>query len=425
MKTVLYKILPTLLLLSACTASDDQLPSRPDESRAIGITASIASADESDSVTRTSATEYNTTEALKTLGFGVFASNTGLHRYSDSNVSSNFMYNEHVEWNATASAWTYSPIKYWPNGEGEANTGDNSATGQYDHFVSFFAYAPYSDNDGSAPATNSAGYCIQSFSLQHEVTNPWLNYRLYPQTDAADQAFLTNQVDLLWANPLIDRTKQTTTGRLPFEFKHALACVGDKVTLNVSEAMKATVQGEYAAADGQISKIEVALTSLQIDYTLTQKARLVLWTTAAAYTANEANWQPILSENFTTSRIVQFLRTTDPEKVIYTYDGSDAPVAAEYDDKGVFYIPLQVGGQRQTATIRATYVVRAYTTAAGDPTTVERTTESAVTLNLADYTAAYKPGKRLDFGIEVNEKTLLVKAAIAKWEDVSSTYHAQ
>ncbi|MBQ9660456.1 MAG: hypothetical protein IJV37_04230, partial [Bacteroidales bacterium] len=86
--------------------------------------------------------EIPTDEVLRAgSGFGVFACYTGAHKYSESSVSPDFMYNQKVTYNPGIPAWEYSPVKYWPNGEGEP-VGE---TGENPHYVSFFAYAPYSD----------------------------------------------------------------------------------------------------------------------------------------------------------------------------------------------------------------------------------------------------------------------------------------
>ena len=73
-------------------------------------------------------------------GFGVFASYTGMHKYSAVTVKPDFMYNDHVFWNSTPGVWEYSPLRYWPNGEGDVD----GLTGNVPHYVSFFAYAPFS-----------------------------------------------------------------------------------------------------------------------------------------------------------------------------------------------------------------------------------------------------------------------------------------
>lgn len=85
-----------------------------------------------DASARASAT---TTESLQNSGngFGVFAN------YTTNNVAlnPNFMNNQQVTY--VSGAWTYSPVKYWPNNDTDQ--------------VTFWAYAPWNTNNTNTSAT--------------------------------------------------------------------------------------------------------------------------------------------------------------------------------------------------------------------------------------------------------------------------------
>ena len=228
--------------------------------------------------------------SLQAGGFGVFGCYTGLHNYSESDANSSFMYNQELEWVSGDAHWEYNPVKYWPGEEG--------------HKVSFFAYAPYSECDGTG--------CIPSCVRYQETADPWVMYRI-----TEDPA---QQVDLLYATPLLDQTKMAVNERLEFTFKHALACVGDNVTISTS-------------ATG------VTLKEVSIDYTLTAKGRLVLWNRGSA------NWTPIQSEDVVTVRSVSLLT------------GGHEPLPKTFSGQGLFCIPAEAAGYPQKATIHVTYVV--------------------------------------------------------------------
>jgi hypothetical protein len=280
-RTILYGLVTAIaLLLAACSADDDQTVSSVD---AIAFDAQLAT---DKGMTRTPATAINDETSLQTGGFGVFACYTGLYSYIDSDVHPDFMYNEHVTWNGTNSVWEYFPLKYWPNGEGEVS----GQSGVNRHYVSFFAYAPYSNNDSSDPATNPAGYCIPSFSKQGDVGNPWLTYRLHTDVD--------HQVDLLHAQ-LLNQTKsdQTVVSRLNFTFNHALACVGDQVNISCSDDLKTLIK-EKVDTESSITEGSLTLKSVSIKYTLIERGRLIMWN------GGEANWQSIASGNRMTTRTV-------------------------------------------------------------------------------------------------------------------------
>ena len=60
-------------------------------------------------------------QSLKTQGFGVFASHTGVHPYVSTSTAINLMHNRHVTYDNGLGVWTYSPLAYWPNGEDGAD----------------------------------------------------------------------------------------------------------------------------------------------------------------------------------------------------------------------------------------------------------------------------------------------------------------
>ena len=258
--------------------------------------------------------------SLQAGGFGVFGCYTGLHNYSESDANSSFMYNQELEWVSGDAHWEYNPVKYWPGEEG--------------HKVSFFAYAPYSECNGTG--------CIPSCVRYQETADPWVMYRIAENPD--------DQVDLLYATPLLDQTKMAVNERLEFTFKHALACVGENVTISTS-------------ATG------VTLKEVSIDYTLTAKGRLVLWNRGSA------NWTPIQSEDVVTVRSVSLLT------------GGHEPLPKTFSGQGLFCIPAEAAGYPQKATMHVTYVVN----------NVEHTATSELMLK-----GLLQEGKTLDINITLN-----------------------
>lgn len=125
-------------------------------------------------------------------GFGVFAYKTsGDYPTPNTSVEPNFMYNQKVLYNA--SAWEYSPIKYWPNQIASGNTDGQTPTpaqGYAVDKVSFFAYAPYVAATASTGAVASATEGITALTRNDATTDPKVSYKV--STD------LTKQVDLVW-----------------------------------------------------------------------------------------------------------------------------------------------------------------------------------------------------------------------------------
>lgn len=400
-----------VLLTVACTASEDNNSQAEGGNVPVKFEARMGAALATrNGPPNTAKTDIASNSSLSSQnGFGVFGCYTGLHGYSDSNVHPDFMYNEHVTSSDGGLTWTYSPIKYWPNGEGEVagNTGNNP------HYVSFMAYAPWSNNSDSDPDDNPAGYCISSFSQQGEYGNPWLTYRLIPQEN------LDKQVDLLCARPLLDQTKPSIGEKLPFVFDHALACVGNRVNINCSNALKSQIRGRVNG--NTITEAKVEVTAISIEYTLTSKARLVFWN------KGEMNWQTIFSEDPICTRTVSFLdpETISDDQTIYKYDGTiSAPANPEDPDpriftnpyevtgKGVYYIPAEFKGYQQTAVVSLTYRIATYS---GSSWTYDNTITGTASITFSSFIEAFKPGKHLYINVTLNPMDIELRAAIAPW----------
>lgn len=156
-------------------------------------------------------------------GFGVFGYYTGQTAWSSSEKP-NFMYNEKVTWNSSASpaAWEYTPVKYWPN-----NTDDQ---------VSFFAYAPYD----AGTASNF------SFTEAASMTAPTFTFTVNPT--------VKSQQDLLWAAQT-NKTKPTVgvpakgSNNVWFTFAHALARVGFKAEAMFDKVQSNTETDNTGTAD--------------------------------------------------------------------------------------------------------------------------------------------------------------------------------
>ena len=163
--------------------------------------------------------------------------------------------------------------------------------------------------------------------------------------------------------------------KVNFKFKHALACVGDKVTTSISEALGDLLKAEVAGKP-TLSQIEVILRKVSIVYTLTQKGKLSL-------ASSTALWKPVMSGEFTTKRTVTvFDSSTDGDpQTLATITGEVAANEYSVSDKGVFYIPLQVGNEPQQATCTIDYTIRR--TISGTPTDFNGCTTKTVNLREA------------------------------------------
>ena len=205
-----------------------------------------------------------------THNFGVFAYYTNNNDYDQFSIP-NFMYNQKVEFtdtdgDSTPDAWTYAPVKYWPN-----EHGSNAISEDVDR-VSFFAYAPYvlvtpSTGKVASLAQNAADETgIVGMSRNSGAGDPLVKYVV-----SLDPA---KKVDLLWgvvegSSNLSWAIKQggtqtmsfglpwmnvqrpaspTTSQKLKFYFDHALA----KLNVQIDAAVDAAAPGTPVAANNKI-----------------------------------------------------------------------------------------------------------------------------------------------------------------------------
>ena len=160
---------------------------------------------------------------LQTAGFGVFGYHTVNAPYSATELP-NFMYNTRVD-NPTGLAWTYSPLKYWPNQDGEG------ADAPVDR-VSFFAYAPfvYSDPDSGVPVGAQDGTAgITWISRFTDKGDPQVGYKV---------SFTPNEcVDLCWGTPHLNVCKPSVPQTIDFTFRHSLAALNVQIDAIMDETV--------------------------------------------------------------------------------------------------------------------------------------------------------------------------------------------
>lgn len=195
--------------------------------------------------------------------FGVIAFNhKDAWETAKSSATPNFMYNQKVSTSDNGTTWTYTPLKYWPNGK-DGNNPDNSPSNSAAQdntngkYLSFFAYAPYvektSDLSGSgitkinnsekAIGSESSGngntkvgeptvdysFASNDFSTSSNVDLLW-GLRNKPQYDLADGTDAAHTVGETYNT---DLTKQNTIEKVSFLFKHALAKIGGSNGLKI------------------------------------------------------------------------------------------------------------------------------------------------------------------------------------------------
>ena len=171
--------------------------------------------------------------SLRAVGFGVFGYYDDNKSYDSDKDTPNFMYNQQVAWNTGDKAWTYSPLKYWPN-----ETGSDESDSRTDR-LSFFAYAPYLKGDARL-----------NFSANNAKGDPTVTY-----TTPND---LGQCLDVLYAtkpdgtSPYTDLTKQNVGDSVTFSFHHTMS----RLNFNVRAAFDEIAAGSNAKADSTRITVE-------------------------------------------------------------------------------------------------------------------------------------------------------------------------
>lgn len=219
------------------------------------------------------------TEDLQKQSFGVFAYYTDNGDYVEGTSTPNFMFNQNVKWN-NIDAWTYSPLKYWPN----------EATDK----LSFFAYAPHME-ESKGNIELAAGFDNTKASA------PSITYQLN-----ADQS---KHVDLLWADPVMNQTKQKTTEKVHFIFKHAMSRIGFKSVAVIDESSnkgngKIDDESHTNPLDGNTI---ITLKSIKLTGNFYQGGTLNLatgeWSDPVTPISTVYNWSTFKESNVTTTKV--------------------------------------------------------------------------------------------------------------------------
>lgn len=177
MKTNYLLALAASLLLAGCAENEMTLES-PDVNPPVSF-------DVYTGVQSRSAETVLTT--VQGTGFGIFGYYTGQSNWASTGTP-NYMFNQKATY--SSSAWSYTPVKYWPNKSGDK--------------VTFFAYAPYSTTSGSGITTNAKSYS----------GNPYLDFTLAVAANAS------KTIDLVTASA-VNQIK--TSSAVGFTFNHVLS----------------------------------------------------------------------------------------------------------------------------------------------------------------------------------------------------------
>lgn len=363
MKKTVFMAMAAAIAMTSCSQDDLVNNENFENSQAIAFESYLGKSAQ----TRASVIDK---ESLKVEGFAVNAYYTKNVTFSADDASSydKFMENTKVTFNKEKEAWTYSPVKYWPNISG--------------HKVSFFAYAPYSDENISA---NEGGFSKIDFMVNSEVLK---------------------QVDLIY-NAQTDVAKQDVTGKVSFNFAHALARIGFSVQVVVDE----TVENSIMKLDGNTHIDVKSVKLLDKDGAETDGAFYKSGT--LDLTASENAWSNLSTDyqGFTFAG-ANFDRTVEvgEEKVVQLHKFNQKQNLLN-DKSYLMIIPQDLSGEDSGFKIQIVYDV-VTEGEDGDNSTVTNTITSTEALKVN-----FEQGKAYNFNLILGMTSVKFDAEVAVWDE--------
>ena len=203
MKTNLFIAALSLVVLAGCSGEDEigTLVAKSDNA----ITFGTYVGKQTKAIEKSGFVENDT--------FGVFAFYTKTEGYANTDETPNFMYEQTIKKGAGDAEWTYSPLKYWPNTNGEK--------------ITFFAYYPQAKTG-------------MTFYDKGTTTNYSSASKGFPDIKFVVADAAKDQVDFMYSTK-VDETKPETNTAINFNFAHALSKVNIKAQMEKALDSKTTV----------------------------------------------------------------------------------------------------------------------------------------------------------------------------------------
>ena len=345
--------------------------------------------------TRATDAQNVTLEYLKkeNIGFGVFAFDQGtqaLTSYTTTNATPTFFYNQQVKWNTAGNVWEYSPLKYWPNTEGNK--------------VSFYAYAPYQKDLSTNATPNKAGLRL---ILATNSYGPAIQYTV--------PSGLSAGVDLCWGADAslttgditspINRVKNTTTGenqtitttdRIKFNFKHALT----KIAFNIQAHYDEETNGDNKGTNRLDKNTTITVRSIKLVGSFASKGVLSLY---------NGEWNAEKGVSQEVELLSQAIVMKAPETTDATNNDDYIAEAELFNGDAIMLIP---GGSFQ---IKVTYDVE--TTDATNTANSSKVTNTVTSKDSYDLVAGQATAYHLNLGMT----SVKFDAQVTDWADKAAT----
>ena len=304
------------------------------------------------------------------------------------------MYNQLVKKNDN-NEWAYSPLKYWPNNEGDK--------------VSFFAYAPYTAQPTSGDGDTD--YNIGKHYLNTSQGLPTLTFYVHPT--------VKDQVDLLWATPVLNQTKQTVGDDVEFIFHHALARIGFSVQAMIDNVNGDNQDGTDDDATDTSDSFETNQGGTQVTTVSVQSVKL----SGNFYNAGTLSYASDNSNNYTASFLPNSC-TAPAGGITYELSGTggnfedvanNVTIADTKLNKNDSYIMIIPRGFTSTNNQELTLEI-VYTVTTTDPNLVGGKSEITNTITKEFFIqSGFEAGKAYNFSLHLGLTSVKLSATVGAW----------
>ena len=313
-----------------------------------------------------------------------------------------FMKNQHIGWNG--SAWTYSPLKYWPN--------DNDVK------VSFFAYAPYvasapfnktdalTEAAKVSPAEDGILYIPAS-----DAPTPEIVYRMADKPE--------NGVDLMYGVdadglPFLNIGKQKLGEKIEYHFRHSLT----KLTVNVDADFDKTDPNTRVVIERVNLKTDKLATygTLNLNNTAANTPRWTAGTTLSAFNTNAGYDLPVAYG-------LKYVAGSDDTPAHYSQQplgvtGSTQPLMGLAPDgitpASLLFVPNSAGTDDLTITIRYRIITRDAQVTGGYLESINE-----IQSTIAAASMPFAPGTSNTLNLHLGIASVGYDAAVTDWNDVT------
>ena len=395
----------TMVLSTGC--SNDEVVNDFSQENAIQFGTYVGRGAESRGTVITTDGSDNTSDALTTKGFGVFAYYTGTADFNASTHTPNFMYNQKVTGvqGDNKITWSYSPVKYWPNNKGDK--------------VTFLAYAPYYENKTLNNDNQSLTFNISNTDIKGQEDILYLCQNT--NTTNADGSCSVN-------HKTINLTKQDVDDKVQFHFLHALSRVGFYAEVMVDEVNVDQTGDPDDNKDSNGTAVGNGDLASETKITIEEIELIGKFYSTGSLNLKEGIWTPTASSseyNFklTTDNLVNNVFDGDADNATGAAPDADVSIRqVNKTDSYLMIIPQDFVASGTTLAAGEGIKIRVkYTVVTTDANNSSNTSTVTNDVTSDEFVFNFEQGKAYSFNLHLGMTSVKFSASVGEWIEGGNT----